>query len=160
MARVFLSMMLMLFVTGSALAQQNPLKIVMTDALTDLADKREVERDDNGNLMTQPGDVIRYTLMAENSGNEGMFNIKLVDPIPAGTEFVLGSATGNGAEIHYSIDGGRTYVQQPTIQVRDENNRLVTRPAPASMYTNVQWTLTQPLQPKEKRAVELQVRVQ
>lgn len=160
MARVMLSIMLMVFITGVASAQQDPLKIMMTDALTDLAEKREVERDDNGNLMTQPGDVIRYTLMAENSSNGSLHNIKLVDPIPAGTEFVLGSATGNGTEINYSIDGGSTYVQQPTIQVQDGNGQMVTRPAPASMYTNVQWTLTQPLQPKEKRSVELRVRVQ
>lgn len=160
MKRLFLSMTIMLFVTGTALAQQNPLKIVMTDALAELADGQAAERDDNGNLMTKPGDVIRYTLVAENTSNEAMYNIKLVDPIPAGTEYVPDSAAGRGTDIRFSIDGGATYVAQPTIQVRDQNGRLVTRPAPASMYTNVQWTFTQPLQPKEKRSVELRVRVQ
>jgi uncharacterized repeat protein (TIGR01451 family) len=151
----------MVLVSGPVWAQQsNPLKITLSEALVDLPEGRKAERDEKGMLMSQPGDIIRYTLLAENTSNQEAHNVELVDPIPFGTEYVLGSAEGKNTTILYSIDGGGTYVQQPTIEVLDEQGRVVKKPAPASMYTHVKWIIRQPVQPKEKKLVELRVRVQ
>ncbi|MHA6529455.1 DUF7507 domain-containing protein [Paenibacillus sp. BAC0078] len=39
------------------------------------------------------GDVITYTIVVTNSGIESVSNVVLVDPIPAGSQFVAGSVT-------------------------------------------------------------------
>jgi uncharacterized repeat protein (TIGR01451 family) len=161
MKRMFYAMALTLTMTGLAWAQsQNPLKITLSDALVDLPEGRKAERDSTGSLRSMPGDIVRYTLMAENTGAQSAHNIEVVDPIPFGTEYVAGSATGEGSAIFYSVDGGNTYSRQPMIDVRDEQGRVVRKPAPASMYTHVKWVITQPMQPREKRALQLMVRVQ
>ena len=136
------------------------INIVLSDGLVGLPKNRKEERDENGNLLTQPGDVIKYTLIAENIGTAEARDIEVVDPIPFGTEYVLGSATGSGVEILYSINGGTNYVAQPLIEVRDATGKIIRKPAPASMYTHVKWIIREPLKPKQKKNMDLHVRVQ
>jgi uncharacterized repeat protein (TIGR01451 family) len=56
-----------------------------------------------------PGDVIEYTIEAENIGTGNLTNVKISDPIPAYTTFVSVSATATGfpagSNILYSTDG-------------------------------------------------------
>lgn len=135
------------------------INITLSDALADLPKDRKEERDANGNLLTQPGDVIRYILVAENNGTEEARDVEVVDPVPFGTQYVLGSATGKGTSILFSINGGTTYVEQPMIEVRDAAGKVVKKPAPASMYTHVKWIIRDAIRPKEKKNMEMQVRV-
>ncbi|MBI4551474.1 MAG: DUF11 domain-containing protein [Candidatus Latescibacteria bacterium] len=134
--------------------------IVITDALAGPEPGRKVERDKSGNLITKPGDLIRYTLTATNRGTEPAHNVEIVDPIPAGTEYVLESATGKEMTISYSIDGGRSYQLPPvTYEVRLPDGKTEKRPAPAGMYTHVKWVVTQPIPPKASVSATLNVRV-
>lgn len=160
MKKVTRYMGLVLLMAGAALAQQsNPLKITLSETPVDLPEGRKAEWDQAGNLVAAPGDFILFTLMAENVGSENAHNVDVVDPIPPGTEFVIGSAKGRNTSIVYSIDSGNTYVKEPTIEVKDEQGRLVKKPAPAAMYTHVKWTIQDVMQPKEKKGLELRVRV-
>jgi uncharacterized repeat protein (TIGR01451 family) len=56
-----------------------------------------------------PGDVIEYTIEAENIGTGDLTNVKISDPIPAYTTFVSVSATAtgfpSGSNILYSTNG-------------------------------------------------------
>jgi uncharacterized repeat protein (TIGR01451 family) len=56
-----------------------------------------------------PGDVIEYTIEAENIGTGDLTNVKISDPIPAYTTFVSVSATATGFSgsytVLYSTDG-------------------------------------------------------
>jgi uncharacterized repeat protein (TIGR01451 family) len=56
-----------------------------------------------------PGDVIEYTIEAENIGTGNLTNVKISDPIPAYTTFVSVSATATGFggsyTVLYSTDG-------------------------------------------------------
>jgi len=56
-----------------------------------------------------PGDVIEYTIEAENIGTGNLTNVKISDPIPAYTTFVSVSATATGfptgSVILYSTNG-------------------------------------------------------
>jgi uncharacterized repeat protein (TIGR01451 family) len=56
-----------------------------------------------------PGDVIEYTIEAENIGTGDLTNVKISDPIPAYTTFVSVSASATGfpagSNILYSTDG-------------------------------------------------------
>lgn len=90
----------------------------------------------------RPGETIRYIVTASNTSDRQIKKLVVNQPIPKGSVYVLGSATlpnVEGAKLDYSIDGGKTYTENPTIRVKLENGEIVTRPAPESMYTNIRW---------------------
>jgi uncharacterized repeat protein (TIGR01451 family) len=94
------------------------------------------------NASLRPGETIRYVVTASNISDRTIKKLVVKQPIPKGSVYVLGSATlpkVEGATLDYSIDGGKTYSEKPTIRVKLENGEVVTRPAPDNMYTNVRW---------------------
>ena len=93
-----------------------------------------------GKVVVQPGDVLRYTLSGANNGDRAVNNLTMNQPIPKGMVYVLNSASvnaNNGAKITYSIDNGRSFVENPTVKVTLPNGKVETRPAPASAYTHI-----------------------
>jgi uncharacterized repeat protein (TIGR01451 family) len=92
-----------------------------------------------GNVTVQPGDVLRYTLTSQNAGDKPASNLVLTQPVPAQTQYVLGSALANGAQLTYSIDSGKSFVAKPTIKVKQADGSVVEKPAPAAMYSHVRW---------------------
>lgn len=93
-----------------------------------------------GQVTVQPGDVLRYTISGENISNRSVKNLTLNQPIPAGMVFVLKSARANtNAKISYSIDGGRSFVDNPQVKVTLADGKVVEKPAPAEVYTHIRW---------------------
>lgn len=123
-------------------------------------ESRTVLRDGAGHLVTRPGDVIRYRLTASNRGTEPARNVELLDPIPAGTEYVIGSARGGGMHLLFSIDGGRTFEPQPVrYEVRTTAGEMREVAAEPRMYTHVKWSIVDPLPPGGRVEAAFQVRV-
>lgn len=90
----------------------------------------------------QPGDTILYTITYTNNGNETATNAVIDDPIPAGTAYLPESATGEGADVTYSIDKGKTF-NKPTlltyqVETRGKKEQKVATP---DQYTNIRWTI-------------------
>ncbi len=109
--------------------------------------------------VARPGDVIRYALVFTNVTAGPVKNIQFVDPIPKGMIYVPGSAAADHpARIEYSIDGGKSYSAQPTIQVV-EDSRKVEKPAPRQMYTHVRWTVLGSLAPQARVMAEFRTQV-
>jgi uncharacterized repeat protein (TIGR01451 family) len=93
-----------------------------------------------GQAVVQPGDILRYTLTGENRSDRPIKNLTLNQPIPKGMIYVLKSANFTGdSKITYSIDGGRSFVENPTIKVTLPNGNVETKPAPASAYTHLRF---------------------
>ena len=125
--------------------------------LTLSAEKQIVELDANGQekiswdalegkATVQPGDVLRYTIDGANSGDVEAKGLSITQPIPAQTDYEIGSAKVEGnAEIVYSIDGGESFVVKPMIEVTLPDGRVEEQPAPADMYTHVQWNFSDDL---------------
>ncbi|WP_017654350.1 hypothetical protein [Fortiea contorta] len=91
-----------------------------------------------GQAVVQPGDVLRYTLLSENKSDRLIKNLTLNQPIPKGMVYVLNSIdVAKDAKITYSIDGSRTFVENPTVKVTLANGKTETKPAPASAYTHI-----------------------
>jgi uncharacterized repeat protein (TIGR01451 family) len=91
-----------------------------------------------GQAVVQPGDVLRYTLIGENKSDRAVKNLTLNQPIPKGMIYVLKSANvTNNAKITYSINGGRSFVENPTVRVTLPNGKVETKPAPAIVYTHI-----------------------
>lgn len=94
----------------------------------------------NDKAPVAPGDVLRYTIMGKNTGGSPASNLEVTQPIPARMSYQLDSATSqNNADITYSIDGGETFVAEPTIKITLEDGTVEERPAPAEAYTHVRW---------------------
>jgi len=116
-----------------------------------------------GEAVVKPGDMLRYTVSGENFSNQPVKNLALNQTIPQGMVFVLKSATANattGTKIAYSIDGGRNYVENPTVKVTLPNGKVEERPAPATAYTNIRWNFNNAIAAKTtvKASYQAQVR--
>ena len=92
------------------------------------------------NAAVAPGDVLRYTIVGQNTGESPAKDLAVTQPIPELMTYKLDSATSqNNADITYSIDGGETFVAKPTIKITLEDGTVEERPAPAEAYTHVRW---------------------
>jgi uncharacterized repeat protein (TIGR01451 family) len=90
--------------------------------------------------VVQPGDILRYTLNGENTSDRQLKNINVNQPIPKGTVYVLESVVADSnTKVTYSIDGGRSFVENPTVQVKLANGQVTTRPAPDTAYTHLRF---------------------
>ena len=119
--------------------------------LTLSAEKQIVSTDTNGQekiswdalvgrVTVQPGDVLRYTVDGANSGDVDAKGLSITQPIPAETTYMLKSAQADSsAETVYSIDGGQSFVAEPMIEVTLPDGTVQLQPAPAEMYTHIQW---------------------
>ncbi|MDB9376134.1 hypothetical protein [Nodularia sphaerocarpa] len=93
-----------------------------------------------GKVTVKPGDVLRYTISGENTSDRPVKNLTLNQPIPQGMVYVLKSAkvdVNKNSKITYSIDGGRSFVENPTVKVTLPNGNVENQPAPASAYTHI-----------------------
>lgn len=109
--------------------------------------------------VVNPGEILDWTLTSENSGNAPALNYKVVGHIPRGTEFVAGSAKADGANAIYSIDGGKSYSPQPTIEQKQADGTVKRVPAPIAMYTDVRYEWADPLAQGGKLSASYKVRV-
>jgi uncharacterized repeat protein (TIGR01451 family) len=110
--------------------------------------------------VVKQGEVLDWTINSENSGQAAAIDYKAVGRIPAGTTFVAGSAKADAsARVEYSLDGGKSYAANPTIEEKqaDGSTRKVT--APVSMYTNVRYEWADPLAPGGHVSAAYKVRV-
>jgi uncharacterized repeat protein (TIGR01451 family) len=140
-----------LFLSASPIQAQSPASAVVIKLWQGLT---------GNNVAAKPGDVLRFTLKAENKGDRPAKQLVLAQPIPQGTVYVLNTAISESpASIIYSIDGGKTFVAKPTVKVSLPNGTIEERPAPAEAYTHVRWLLGRDLSPKSSKKVFYQVRV-
>lgn len=137
------------------------------------AEKKIVTQDAQGNrkvtwqelsngAQVGQGEVLRYSVSGANNGEKAVNNLTINQPIPRGMAYVLNSATVNektGAQITYSINGGKTYVKNPTVEVKLADGTVETRPAPDTAYTHVRWNFGKSVPGKGRVNGTYQVRV-
>lgn len=90
----------------------------------------------------EPGDLIRYTILYTNIGSSEARNAVIVDPVPAGTTYVSGSAEGKGAEITFSVDG-KQFETPALLKYRSkagqgQHGEMIAMP---EMYSHIKWKL-------------------
>lgn len=112
-----------------------------------------------GEVTVQPGNVLRYTLVSENAGDKAASELKVTQPIPAKTTYILASSQANGAKLTYSIDGGQTFTAKPMVKVTKPDGTVEMQPAPAEAYTHVRWDYSESIQPMASVQAVYQVTV-
>lgn len=102
-----------------------------------------------------PGTEVIYTSTFRNVGKRGAGNIVIVDPVPANTTLVGGSAWGENAEITFSADGGKTWAPAAKVKVVGADGKQ--RPAGISEFTHIRWTYKGELAPGKQGEVGFRV---
>lgn len=111
-------------------------------------------------VVIEPGQTLIYTLKYRNDGDEKATNVVINNPIPKDTVYLVGSATGLGSEIAFSIDGGKSF-KQPTLltyEIAAADGKIVKKMAAPEEYTHVQWVVKE-IGPGQKGEVAFQVKV-
>ncbi|WP_371185709.1 hypothetical protein [Thalassotalea maritima] len=62
----------------------------------------------------EPGETLYFTLTYSNSGDEKAVNVAIDSPVPNGTQYVLGSATGENAQFFIKRTGQQEYLPAQT----------------------------------------------
>lgn len=89
------------------------------------------------------GQEVYYTVRITNPNAVFAREVSVVQQIPANTHYVAGSASGPGARIDFSVDGGRTFATARQLRVAGEADK----PAPPHSYTHIRWRLRHALAP-------------
>ncbi len=111
--------------------------------------------------VTKPGDILRYTVAYHNEGNAPAVGARIVDPVPKGTVYIMGSAAGAGTAIRFSIDGGATWQAPPVMHVvRKPDGSEKKEPAPPELFTHIRWSLTGEVPAGGSGSVHFKVTVQ
>jgi uncharacterized repeat protein (TIGR01451 family) len=94
----------------------------------------------------KPGEILDWTITSANEGDAAASDYKAVAKIPAGTQFVAGSASADGsAAVTYSIDNGKSFSPKPTIDEKQPDGSVKKVPAPVTMYTQLRYEWADPL---------------
>jgi uncharacterized repeat protein (TIGR01451 family) len=102
-----------------------------------------------------PGTEVIYTSSFRNVGKRPAANISIVNPVPANTTLVGGSAFGENTEISYSADGGTTWAPADKVRVTGKDGKP--RPAGISEFTHIRWTYRGELPPGKQGTVGFRV---
>jgi uncharacterized repeat protein (TIGR01451 family) len=104
-----------------------------------------------------PGDRVIYTLEVRNTG-AALEAPVIVHPIPEHMRYVADSAVGPGAEVSYSVDGGRSFDRAENLKVPGKDGEP--RPAVAADYTHIRWRLKNSLKANSVAFVRFRARVE
>jgi len=80
---------------------------------------REIYRFVPARLLEQ-GQVVYYTVRITNQTTVPLRNVAVVQAVPANTVYIADSAAGPGADVSFSIDGGRTFARAEALTVDAE----------------------------------------
>jgi uncharacterized repeat protein (TIGR01451 family) len=104
-----------------------------------------------------PGDQVIYTLEVRNTG-AALDDPVVVHPVPEHMRYVADSAVGPGAEVSYSVDGGRSFDRAENLKVPGKDGEP--RPAVAADYTHIRWRLKNSLKANSVAFVRFRARVE
>jgi uncharacterized repeat protein (TIGR01451 family) len=90
----------------------------------------------------KPGDRLRYTIAARNTGDRAAANLVPSVHLPPGERYVGGSA---GEDAEFSVDNGKTWSRVPLVRVSTSDGATTMRPALPSEYNAIRWIDPNPL---------------
>jgi uncharacterized repeat protein (TIGR01451 family) len=125
-----------------ALAAPNPLRtrLIPEIRVVETQGKETRARMIPATIIAQ-GTEVYYTVRATNDSNEKLRNAVIVQAVPVNTRYVDRSATGAGAAITYSIDGGKNFISASELRSAIGDNPKSVR------VTHIRWQLRHALAP-------------
>ena len=104
-----------------------------------------------------PGEMLRYTIAFSNQGTQDVVpgSIVITNPLPVGTEYVEGSASGSDTRISFSTDG-ENFAPSDDLTVLESG---AARRATAADYQSIRWTYQPILRAGESGEVSFDLRI-
>ena len=131
-------------------------KVMLTGAVARAGESVPLEKAGE----VRPGEILDWRITSANEGDAAARQYKTVGQIPQGTSFVAGSASAEyDAVVTYSIDNGKSFSAQPTVEEKQADGSVKQVPAPASSYTQVRYEWNDPLAAGKSLAASYKVRV-
>jgi uncharacterized repeat protein (TIGR01451 family) len=103
------------------------------------------------------GDAVIYTLELRNTVSTAVHTPTVTFPVPQHLSYVAESAVGPGAEMSFSVDGGRSFDVAENLTVQDPDGQQ--RAASAADYTHLRWQLKNTLKGNSVAFVRFRARV-
>lgn len=88
-----------------------------------------------------PGTEVIWTVTAENTCKQASENVAINNPVPEHMALVANSATGEGSDITYSLDG-KTFAKPDQLTIQENG---AARKARADEYKHIRWLFKSPL---------------
>ena len=103
-----------------------------------------------------PGEEAIFTVTYTNKTAKPAEKVMVTNPVPKHTRYKDGSATGEGTDIGFSVDGGKTYAtpDKLTVTFKDKTGKEILRPASSADYTHIRWTVRQNVAPGQSGSVK------
>jgi uncharacterized repeat protein (TIGR01451 family) len=95
--------------------------------------------------LLEQGQVVYYTVRVRNVGSTFAQDVIVTQRIPVNTTYVEDSASGPGANVTFSVDGGQTFERADKLTIEVEGN---VQPAQPAQYTHIRWHFRNPLAPE------------
>ena len=131
-------------------------KVVLSGTVERDASKIPVEKAS----LVKSGEILDWTIMSFNEGNAPANEYHAVAKIPAGTQFVPGSAAADKAAlVEFSLDHGKTFSSAPTVDEKQADGSVKKVAAPVSMYTQIRYEWADPLNQGETLKASYKVRL-
>lgn len=118
----------------------------------------EVKRVPAASTNVAPGDAVIFTNHYVNKRKEAAESVVITNPVPNNMFYLDGSASGENATITFSVDKGKTFAAPEKLVVTNADGKE--RPARATDFTHIRWTLTKSVPPGEKGSVTFSAKVQ
>ena len=146
---------MILFCVSGLFAQAPKLELTVIEKKMNMT---QIEKMGKAKISYKPGDIIKYTVLAQNTGKGEMTQPVITDPIPLGVAYKPHSAKGQQAVIKYSIDGGEKFQSwPPKYKIKDKNGQSVRKVASPDMITHIRWELKKSLASNESKELEFEV---
>ena len=108
-----------------------------------------------------PDDVMEYIVTYVNHSDKDVKDIKIIGPIPEGSEYIDGSEVSSESLLfEASIDAAQTFMEPPIYyEVVLPGGNVEMKLAGPEMYTHLRWVLLHPFAPDQEIEVKYRVRV-
>lgn len=103
-----------------------------------------------------PGDVVLFTNRYKNEGKDAAQDVVISNPVPKHMTYLDGSAFGEGAQITFSFDNGKSF-DTPGKLVKTEKGKK--RTVRADEYTHIRWSFKNPIPPAKEGELGFRARL-
>jgi len=152
-----IKVIILFILAASMLFAQGVPKLELT-VIDEKINMSQAEKEGRVAITYKPGDVIRYTIIATNTGDGILTSPLITDPLPQGVAYLPNTADGLNTVITYSVNNGQLFqAWPPTYRVLNENGEYEEKLASPDMVTHVRWELTRSLEPNESHQMGFEV---
>ncbi len=141
----------------AALGARVELTMVAEKELVSINEAGEVEVNHIAPNIVIPGDVIVYSVNYQNVGDDIADSTYITNAIPEHMTYMEESASGEGTDIAFSVDGGRRFGKPTQLTVLNKEGEAV--PATMGDYTHIRWVFTGSLAPGDSGQVLYRARI-